>query len=63
MRIETKNTSGPECPYCEHVQDHDGGLFYDEYLTELECEACGHVFNVSVYTETTWTCTPKKEDE
>ena len=55
-------TDAPQCPYCGHVQDHDGGYFYDEGLTEIDCESCDRMFNVRVYTSTTWTCSPRDEE-
>ena len=60
MGRKTYSSHAPECPYCGHKQDHDGGLFYDEDMTECECERCEREFNMSVYTITTWTCTPKE---
>lgn len=60
MGEETYRTDAPECPYCGHVHQHDGGYFYDEGLTEAQCESCDRVFDISVYTWTSWTCTPKE---
>ncbi|NML93834.1 hypothetical protein [Novosphingobium olei] len=57
---ETYSTDAPVCPYCEYTHKHDGGFFYDEALTEFECESCEKAFNVNVYTRTSWTCTPKE---
>ena len=56
----TYNTDAPECPHCHYVHTHDGGFFYDEDLTEYQCESCGEVFDVQVYTSTSWTCSPKE---
>jgi lysyl-tRNA synthetase class I len=53
---ETYSTSGPICPHCGHEHQHDGGYFYDESLTEFDCEACGKEVEVHVYTSTSWTC-------
>lgn len=55
----TFRTDAPECPYCGHVHQHDGGFFYDEDLTSLECDYCGKAFDVEVYTSTSWTCTAR----
>lgn len=55
----TFSTTSPECPYCGYQHQHDGGLFYDESLTEFTCESCDKAFDVRVYTCTSWTCTPK----
>lgn len=54
---ETYSTYAPICPHCDHVHQHDGDFFYDEGLTEFECEACGKAFSVRIYTSTSWTCT------
>lgn len=59
MSEETYSTFAPVCPYCEHEQDHDGGALYDESLTDLECEMCYGIFDVRVYTSTSWTCKPR----
>lgn len=53
---ETYSNSAPTCPHCGHVQGHDGGYFYDEGMTDFECETCGKEFEVRVYTSTSWTC-------
>jgi len=58
---ETYSKAAPECPYCGYVHKHDGGYFYDEDLTEFACESCDRTFDVSVYTSTSWTCTPREE--
>ena len=55
----TFSTDAPECPYCHKKQSHDGGFFYDEDLTECECDHCGKEFSVEVFTQTSWTCTQK----
>ena len=52
---ETYSTAAPICPYCGHEHTHDGGFFYDEDLTQAECEACGKTFGLRVYTSTSWT--------
>lgn len=63
MSERTYETEAPRCPHCQHLHQHDGGYFYDDMLTELECEACGKVSQMSVYTSTTWTCEPFEETE
>ncbi len=60
MVDETYETDAPRCPYCRHLHQHDGGYFYDEGLTELECESCGRTSEMRVYTSTSWTCTAIK---
>jgi len=57
MIKETYSNEAPVCPHCNYTHKHDGGFFYDESLTEFECESCGEAFNVSVYVSTSWTCT------
>lgn len=52
------STDAPVCPYCDHSQGHDGGFFYDEDLTEHDCDHCGEKFNIEVYHSTSWTTTP-----
>lgn len=53
---DTYRKDGPQCPYCGHVHDHDGGYFYDDRLTVFQCECCDEMVGVSVYTSTSWTC-------
>jgi len=57
----TFNTDAPGCPYCGHKQSHDGGYFYNEDLTETECDHCQKTFDVEVYHSTSWTCTAREE--
>ena len=59
----TFNSHAPECPYCGREQDHDGDAFYDESLTECECERCGKTFDFEVYTSTNWTCTARPDQK
>jgi transposase-like protein len=54
----TYSYSGPICPYCKHEHEHDGGYFYNEDLTETECESCGKTFSISVGNWWSWTCEP-----
>jgi transcription elongation factor Elf1 len=56
---ETYGTDGPECPYCGHQHSDTEPAFYDERLTELECDGCSQAFDVLVYTSTSWTCTAR----
>lgn len=58
---ETYSTAGPICPFCRHEHTHDGGYFYDENLTEFECDHCSQAVSVLVYTSTSWTCSLTKE--
>lgn len=58
---ETYSSEAPVCPYCGHMPEHDGGFYYDESRDELECEKCDRVSDMSIYTSTTWTCTPRAE--
>lgn len=53
---ETYSTFAPQCPHCDHFQDHDGDFYYDESMTSTECESCGEKFNMRVYHSTSWTC-------
>jgi len=55
----TYSTVAPECPYCGHKHQHDGGFFFDEDLTEYECENCGKAFDMEVSHSTSWRCEPK----
>lgn len=59
MADETYNTDAPECPYCGHKQQHDGGYLYDEDLTEIECDGCQRTYDVEVFHRTSWTCRPQ----
>lgn len=55
MDEETYSTAqGPECPYCNHHHEDDGGHFYDESFTELDCESCGKEMLVTTHVEWTW---------
>lgn len=56
----TLSNTAPECPYCGHVHQHDGGFFYSEDLTEYACEACDKTFAMEVTTTTYWRCEPKE---
>ena len=58
---ETYSTEAPQCPYCDRQQSHDGGFFYEENLTEYQCDHCGETFDIEVYHSTSWTCTQRKE--
>jgi hypothetical protein len=55
---ETYSTTSPICPYCAHEHQHDGGYFYDQMLTDIECDSCSNRFGVEVYVSTSWRCTP-----
>ena len=59
---ETYSTAGPVCPWCGYEHKHDGGYFYDEGLTEFDCESCGREVGVRVFTSTSWTCTVDLSD-
>jgi len=48
------STNGPICPYCNHQHYPDGPYFYDDSVTELECENCDKTFDVRITTTTTW---------
>lgn len=57
---ETYSDEGPKCPYCGNQFIADEPLYYDEYkYTEEECPNCNKIFDVEVYTSTTWTCTAR----
>lgn len=60
MDKTTFSSVAPECPYCGHVHQHDGGFFYNEDLAEYDCESCDKTFDVEVSTMTHWRCTPKE---
>jgi transposase-like protein len=60
---EHYSTHAPVCPYCDYKHEHDDGYFYDEGLTEYQCERCDKVFNLSVYTLTSWTTTVREAPE
>ena len=55
---ETYSNDGPICPYCGHKHEPDGGFFYDESLTEFDCDRCGREVAVSVFNSWSWTCEP-----
>jgi len=56
---ETYSRVGPQCPYCGFQYTADEPIYYDEMgYTEETCSECRKKFNVSVCTDTTWTCTP-----
>ncbi len=56
----TFSNIAPECPYCHKPQGHDGGYFYDEDLTEHECDHCERTFRIEVYHSTHWTWTTRE---
>lgn len=57
---ETYETEGPKCPCCGRQLTADDPAYYDEMrYTEETCDDCGAVFDVSVYTSTSWTCTER----
>lgn len=58
---ETYSNDGPVCPYCGHKHEMDGGYFYDESLTEFDCDRCGREVSVSVFNSWSWTCTPMED--
>jgi transposase-like protein len=58
--IWTYSDHAPICPYCGYTHEHDGGFFYDEGLTEYECESCGETFNMEVYVSFRWSCYRKE---
>ena len=53
---ETFSSEGPICPHCGRKYTADEPWFYDDRLTEMECDECGETFAVEVFTQTTWTC-------
>lgn len=58
---EVTSTHGPTCPNCGTVIDPETDRYFDEMkYTEDLCEECGWEFQVSVYTETTWTTEKKR---
>lgn len=61
--IHTYETRGARCPYCQHLHEADESYWYDEMLTEHECDDCGKTFEVRVYTSTSWSCEPLKSSE
>lgn len=62
MADYTYSTDAPMCPYCGHKQSHDGGHYYSEDLTEDQCGICDKTFGIEVYHSTSWTCTPKDDE-
>ena len=49
---------GPMCPHCGTLYTPDEPFFYDEMrFTRMDCDECGNVFAVEVYTSTSWTTT------
>lgn len=58
----TFETSGPRCPHCQHLHRADEPLYFDEAMTEWECEACMVTFAMRVFTQTSWSCTPLPEE-
>jgi C4-type Zn-finger protein len=57
---ETYESEGPKCPYCGRQYTADEDSYFDEInYTEEVCDNCERAFDVSVYTSTTWTCTPR----
>ena len=57
MDDNTYSTEGPQCPYCKRQYTADEPGYYDvmNYTSE-DCDNCGKTFAVSVYTDTSWTC-------
>ena len=55
-----------KCLSCGQQWTADDSHFYDEMnYTEDDCDGCGKKFTVSVYTETSWTCSapPQNSEE
>lgn len=64
MTDETYNHHGPECPYCGHVHEHDGGYFFDEDGgEEFECESCERLFKWSYHRLDAWSCIPAEPEQ
>ena len=62
MAEDTYETEGPKCPYCGRQYTADEGYYYDEMCyTEETCDECDKTFDVSVYTQTTWTCSARND--
>lgn len=57
MGEETYETEGPKCPCCGRQYTADEPYWWS--ITEETCDSCGETFDVSVYTETTWTCSAR----
>lgn len=56
------STNGPTCPHCQREYTPDDSFYYDEQrCTELECDECGKMFDVEVYTSTSWTTSAKAD--
>lgn len=55
---EGYSTKGPICPHCSYQHRADEPFFFDEDMTEMECQSCDTVFGVRVYTSTSWTTEP-----
>jgi hypothetical protein len=53
---DTYSTAGPLCPYCGHQHRADDPFYYDEGVTQMECEHCDLKFDVRIYTQTSWSC-------
>lgn len=56
--VRTFEVTGPRCPYCQHLHMPDDPVFFDEMMTELECEECMKTFEMRVFVQTSWTCSP-----
>lgn len=60
MAESTYSTEGPKCPHCGYQITADESEYYDEQrYTEEECPECGKLFDVSVYINTSWTCSAR----
>lgn len=55
MSTCTYSTDGPECPYCGRAFTPDEPYYYDEKLTEMDCDECGKKFKVEVSHSVSWT--------
>lgn len=59
MTSEQYSDEGPICPYCLRQFTADDSSYYNDNLTELDCDDCERTFCVSVYTSTSWTTNAK----
>lgn len=65
MADETYSDEGPICPNpaCGRQFTADESHYYDETgYTEETCDQCGEIFDVEVYTSTSWTCERRGKD-
>lgn len=62
---DTYSDKGPICPYCghQHIAGDDPEIYYNEDMTEHECNSCGREFEVRAWMSWEWFAEAKNEED